>query len=68
MLNISIIRKEKGLSQSDLAKELGVTQSAVAIWEAGEAMPRADKLLQIAKILGCTVDELLSEEKKRYAN
>lgn len=39
-----------------------VSQQAVAKWENGDAMPRADKLLAIAQVLGTTVDALLREE------
>lgn len=55
--------KEKRLAlnitQEELAEKLCIKQSAVAKWENGEAMPRADKLLKLARILGCTVDDLL---------
>ena len=37
---------------------LNVDRSTIAKWETGEAMPRADKLPEIAKILGCTIDDL----------
>ena len=53
-------RKETGLSQQYIAECLGVTQGAVSQWEKGQAMPSADKLPQLAQILGCTVDELFA--------
>lgn len=52
-------REKLSFSQSELAEKLGVSQQAVAKWETGEAMPRADKLPQLAKLLGCTADKLL---------
>ena len=52
-------REKKKLSQVQLAEALNVTQSTVAMWEIGANKPRADKLVQLAQILGCTVDELL---------
>lgn len=52
-------RMSLGLTQEAVAKKLEVTRSAVAMWEAGEAMPRADKLLLLSKLLNCSVDELL---------
>lgn len=58
-MKIKSIREANGLTQEELANQLGVNRSAVAMWEAGKAMPRADKLLKLAELLGCTVDELL---------
>lgn len=55
-------REEKGLTQCELAELLEVDQTAISQWERGRAKPRADKLLRLAEILGCTVEELLREE------
>lgn len=58
----------KGLSQAQVAAAVTetntrkVTQQAVAKWESGQAMPRADLLVAVADVLGVTVDELLKEE------
>lgn len=46
-------------TQSEVAKILGVKPSTVSKWERGSAKPRADKLPQIAKLYGCTIEELL---------
>ena len=51
------------LTQAELAEELEVTRSTVAMWETGKALPRADTLLKMAEILGCTVEELLSGKR-----
>lgn len=59
------LRTEKGLSQSELGKILGVSNKAVSKWETGEAKPRADKLTLLAKTLGVTVEELLCGERKK---
>lgn len=61
-MGIASRRKKLGLSQNDLAKMLGVDQTAVHNWEHGKAMPTAKRLPAIAKILECTVDELLQED------
>ena len=50
------------MSQQELAQELGVDQSTVSLWESGKTMPRANLLPKVAKLLGCTVDELLADE------
>ena len=59
------IRKLKKLTQEQLARDLGVRRSTVAMWETGKAMPRAALLPKLADILGCTVDELLRGGKAR---
>jgi len=51
-------REAKGLTQDQLADALGVDQTAVSQWERGVTLPRADKLPELAKLLGCTIDEL----------
>jgi len=53
------LRKEKGLTQAELAQILGVTNKAVSKWETGEAMPETSQLVPIARTFGVTVDELL---------
>lgn len=58
MTNIKMFRERKNLSQQKLATAVGVCQQAVARWENGSAMPRADQLPKLARLLGCTIDEL----------
>ena len=55
--NILALRKEKGLTQEQLAKSVKVSPQAVSKWEHG-GMPDADILTEIADCLGVTVDEL----------
>lgn len=61
MNNIKMLRIKMNLSQSDLAKLIDVSQQSIAKWETGENAPRADKLLKIAEILKCTVDDLFKD-------
>jgi len=56
--NIKVLREKQGLSQAALAARLGVCQQAVAKWESPGCYPAASKLPEIAKALGCTIDEL----------
>ena len=62
------LRKAKGLSQEELADKLGVSRQAVSKWERGEASPDTDNLIELAKIYGISLDELVGlskqEEKK----
>ena len=62
MNNIKRFRYKLNISQAALADSMHVAQQAVAKWEAGESMPRADRLPELARILGCTIDELFAEE------
>lgn len=53
-------RKKHGLSQEQLAAEIGVSRQAVSKWERAEASPDTDNLILLAQIYGVTLDELLT--------
>lgn len=53
------LRKRAGLSQSELALKLGVSNKAVSKWEVGKAKPAVDKIRKLAVIFGVSVDDLL---------
>lgn len=57
-------RKEKGLTQIDLAKLMNVNQTAVSQWERGIVMPRMKKCIKLARILECSVDEIFIQSNK----
>ena len=61
MHTLKDLRTKANISQVELAEKIGVTQSAVAMWETGEAIPRADKLPVLAEILGCSISDLFKE-------
>lgn len=56
-------RKEKGLTQAQLAEKLNITDRAVSKWETGKCMPDSSILLELCNILDVTVNELLSGER-----
>ncbi len=60
---ISNIRKEKGITQEELAEKLFITDRAVSKWERGLSLPDADKMLDLCNILNINVNELLNGEK-----
>lgn len=60
---ISALRKEKELTQAQLAEKLNVTDKDVSRWETGKGMPDSSLLVPLANILGVTVNELLTGEK-----
>ena len=57
------LRKEKGMTQQELADKLLVTNRAVSKWETGETFPETAQLVPLAGIFGVTVDELLRGER-----
>lgn len=59
MTAICTFRHKAKLTQEQLAKELGVTPSCITMWETGNRKPDIIKLKKLARILGCTTDELL---------
>ncbi len=61
-MNIKMLRLNKSLTQGQLAALLEVDQTAVSQWETGVSAPRSDKLPELARILGCTIDELFNEK------
>lgn len=60
---IAKCRKEKKLTQAQLAERLNITDRAVSKWETGKSMPDSSIMLELCGILGITVNELLSGEK-----
>lgn len=57
---IAALRRDKGLKQEELARQLGVTPQAVSKWENDQTCPDITLLPDLARILGVSVDELLS--------
>ena len=55
------LRKQRGMSQEELAAKLGVSRQAVSKWERGEASPDTYNLIQLARAYGMTLDELVGE-------
>ena len=60
---IAECRKEKKLTQMQLAEKIGITDKAISKWERCLAMPDTSIMLELCDILGISVNELLSGEK-----
>ena len=58
---LTSLRKQKGLSQEELGYKLNVTRQTVSKWELGQTTPEMDKLVEMSKIFGVTLDELTNE-------
>ena len=57
------LRKNKNLSQEELANILGVSRQTISKWETGESTPDFDKIIPLCEFYGITSDELLSGKK-----
>ena len=57
------LRKNKGLTQEELAEALYVSRTAISKWESGRGYPNIDSLKEIAKYFSVTIDELLSSNE-----
>ena len=60
---ISQMRKEKGLTQKQLAEELLISDKTVSKWETGKGMPELSLMLPLCEKLGINVNELLTGER-----
>lgn len=58
---LQTLRKEKKMSQEDLAGELDVSRQSVSKWESGTTYPEMDKLLALCKIFNCSLEDLTND-------
>jgi len=56
------LRKQRGLSQEELASQLTVSRQAISKWELGESIPDTENVVQLSKIFGVSTDYLLNDE------
>jgi len=61
------LRKSKGLSQEELAEQLGVSRQAVSRWELGQTLPDIPNLLQLCELFGVSADYLVRDEEQTAA-
>ena len=57
------LRKNRGLTQEELANDLYVSRTAISKWESGKGYPNIDSLKVISKYFSVSLDELLSNEE-----
>ena len=62
--NILKLRKEKHLSQEQLAEKINVTRQTISNWELGETSPNPTQLKQLSKVLNVSIDDLLDNDIK----
>ena len=56
--NLISLRKQKGLTQMDLAEKLNVSRQAISRWEVGAAVPSTDNLIVLSNLYGISVDSI----------
>ena len=65
MNNIKQVIREKGMRCNHIAQELGVAPSDISNWASGERKPNQDRLVALAKVLGCRLDDLYTHIKRK---
>ena len=67
-VTISSLRKEKGMTQNELAEKMNVTDKAVSKWERDLSCPDVNPISKLADVLGVSVEELLKAKKQEDTN
>jgi len=57
-----VLRKKNGMSQEELAEKLGVSRQSVSKWESNNTYPETDKIVQIANLFDCSMDDLINDK------
>jgi len=63
---IKQLRTERGFSQVDLGKELGVSKQSISNWENDNIQPSIEMLLKISHVFSVSTDYLLGEESRQF--
>lgn len=62
------LRKKRGISQEELAGEVGVSRQTISKWETGESTPDMEKMITLSTYFGITLDELVLGKKDMLEN
>lgn len=57
--NLQFLRKQKEMTQEDLAEQMAVSRQTVSKWESDQSFPETDKLIALCDLFGCSMDSLL---------
>ena len=63
--NLIKFRKESGLTQAEVAEKINYSDKSVSKWESGNGVPDVYTLMQLAKLYGTTLSELVCEEERK---
>lgn len=61
--HLMTLRKQRGWSQEELGNQIGVTRQTVSKWEMGQSTPELEKLVELAKLFGMSIDRLVGLEE-----
>ncbi|MBQ9038123.1 MAG: helix-turn-helix transcriptional regulator [Clostridia bacterium] len=65
---IKFLRESNGFTQSDLARQLGITRSSVNAWEQGISVPSTQYVVELARLFNVSVDYLLGVDASANLN
>lgn len=65
---LQLLRRERGLSQEELAEMLGVSRQAISKWESGQTYPEIEKIVTLSEIFGVTMDSLVKDGPIQYSH
>ena len=57
-MNLKTFRLRRGLTQTDVSKNLGVSNTTVSMWETGKSHPRPDTLLKLLELYHCKFEDI----------
>ena len=66
VMRIKELREAAGVTQSVLATQMGTIQSSVCNWESEAALPKSRDLPRLAKLLGCSINDLFVHDEDEH--
>ena len=60
--HLMALRKQRGWSQEELGSQIGVTRQTVSKWEMGQSTPELEKLVELSRLFGMSIDRLVGLE------
>ncbi len=61
--NLMALRRQRGWSQEELGSQIGVTRQTVSKWEMGQSTPELEKLMELSRLFGLSIDQLVGLER-----
>lgn len=61
--HLTSLRKQRGWSQEELGSQIGVTRQTVSKWEMGQSTPELEKLVELSRLFGMSIDRLVGLEE-----
>lgn len=61
--HLTALRKQRGWSQEELGNQIGVTRQTVSKWEMGQSTPELEKLVELSRLFGMSIDSLVGLEE-----